>query len=97
MSFDFKWNARQTSLELLSYVLCLSTLFIIVPIAVDFKELFDYGFDAYPHHKLVRKNPEPAYVVKVFWYLSVLPMIKWLPLTIPSDIFLRRFVYGLRK
>ncbi len=96
MSFSAKWNARQLSLELLSYFLCFTTLLVIVPIAVDFRELFDYGFDAYPDYKLVRKCPAPGYVATVFWHLSVAAKLKLLLLTVPADILLRRFAWGLR-
>ena len=96
MSFNSKWNTRQISLELLSYGLCFTTLFVILPIAIDFKELWEFGFDAYPEYKLNRKNPDVRYVAHVFYHLSILPLAKYLLATIPADILLRRFVYELR-
>ena len=91
MSFELKWTVRQMSLELISYFVCFTTLFVVVPIAIDFWELFEYGYEAYGYKN---SNVSPKRVAKVLWHLSIYPWIKWLPLTIIGDIFLRRYFYG---
>ena len=96
MNLMAKWHARQVALEVLSYVLCITTAVVLVPVAVKGYKFMEYGFGIYPGYKWP-KTFSIDYALRCFWELSAWPFIQWLPLTLVGDALLRRFVYRLRS
>ena len=96
MSFSTKWHLRQMALEVISYVLCFTTILIAVPIAVKAYKFYEYGLGAYPEYRWPR-SVNMYYCLQQFWQLTLYPMLCWVPFTATADVVLRRFVYRLRS
>jgi hypothetical protein len=96
MDLKTKWHTRQITLEVLSYVACITTAVVIVPLAIDCGKLVEYGLGMYPGVKWPRGFAVQD-AARTFWSWSVWPVLQWLPLTLIGDAILRRFAYGLRS
>ena len=94
MVLKLQWHMRQVALALLSYVLCFTTAIVIAPCVVKVWHFTNVGFAMWPGHRWP-KTVSDAYMLQTLWELSLLPFVKWLPLTFVSDELLRRFVYRL--
>ena len=55
MDLKTKWHARQIALEVLSYVLCITTVVVIVPLAIDCGKLVEYGLGMYPRRQMAQR------------------------------------------
>jgi hypothetical protein len=96
MSVTARWNTRQIGLELLSYVLCFTTALVIAPMVIQCMKYLEFGREIYPGAKWA-KDCGPLCTNQVFWQYSLLPIVKWLPLTLVGDAILRRFIYRIRE
>ena len=96
MQFKTKWSLRQISFELIMYVLCCTTALVLAPIAIRAWDFYEHGFGMYPGIK-VPNNINLQQCLDVFWQMSVLPALKWLPFTVVGDIAMRRWIFGLNR
>jgi hypothetical protein len=95
MSIKAKWHTRQISLELLSYIVCFTTVLVVVPAVIDMKKFLDYGMDFYQGAKWP-KGCDVRCVNFNFWTITLYPKLKWLPLTLLADAIFRRWALSIR-
>ena len=96
MDLKTRWHARQIALEVVSYVLCVTTVAVLAPVVVKGYKFMEYGLGIYPGVKWP-KGFTMFDALRTFWEWSAWPFVRWLPLTLVGDALLRRFGYGLRS
>ena len=92
MTLKIKWHLRQLGADVLTYLLCFTTILVVVPIAVRYYHFMTYGLDMYPGIKW----PKTVFVgnaARAFWEYSVWPRVQWVPLTVVADVVFRRFLF----
>ena len=93
MGIKAKWHCRQIALGFLAALFsCTSVL--MIKLVIRCWELYQYGLRMYPQYDWP-KHPSLQYILGNFYSLSVHPLLIWIPLTLITDLILRRFAYRL--
>ena len=92
MKLKIQWHLRQVALTIVSYVICLTTVLVLVPCCIKLYHFSLVGLDMWP----ALKAPKVVTIgesYRLLWEQSLSPIVKWLPLTVLLDILLRRFAW----